>query len=141
MAWEHILRGAGFRVTPQRQVVLEAIESLRHATADQILVEARLTFPSLNLSTVYRVLEALESAGIVAHTHFAHEATTYYLPEQDITVHLVCVSCNEVALAGEGLAASMIALLAREHGFVLDVGHVALHGDCRRCAAARGGSF
>ena len=47
--WEQKLREGGFRITPQRQLVLEAVESLRHGTPEEILVEVQLTASGVNL--------------------------------------------------------------------------------------------
>ena len=58
--WERRLRDHGFRITPQRQLVLEAVESLRHGTPEEILVEVQRTASGVNLSTIYRTLEVLE---------------------------------------------------------------------------------
>ena len=59
-AWDRRLRTAGFRITPQRQLVLEAVTHLRHATPEEILGEVQSTASGVNLSTVYRTLEVLE---------------------------------------------------------------------------------
>ena len=40
-AWDRRLRTAGFRITPQRQLVLEAVTNLRHATPEEILTEVQ----------------------------------------------------------------------------------------------------
>ena len=41
--WKSDLRQRGYRLTPQRQLVLEAVDSLEHATPDDILTEVRKT--------------------------------------------------------------------------------------------------
>ncbi len=51
-AWDRRLRTAGFRITPQRQLVLEAVTNLRHATPEEILTEVQETASGVNLSTV-----------------------------------------------------------------------------------------
>ena len=61
------LHSLGYRLTPQRQLVLEAVDSLEHATPDDILVEVRKTASGVNISTVYRTLELLEELGLVSH--------------------------------------------------------------------------
>ena len=37
--WELRLRRGGYRITPQRQLVLEAVERLRHGTPEEILAD------------------------------------------------------------------------------------------------------
>ena len=70
--WKSDLRQRGYRLTPQRQLVLEAVDTLEHATPDDILVEVRKTASGVNISTVYRTLELLEELGLVSHAHLGH---------------------------------------------------------------------
>ena len=36
--WDDVLRDQGYRITPQRQLVLEAVNTLGHATPEELLV-------------------------------------------------------------------------------------------------------
>ncbi|GAA3051019.1 hypothetical protein GCM10020000_35180 [Streptomyces olivoverticillatus] len=72
--WQSDLRRRGYRLTPQRQLVLEAVDRLEHATPDDILTEVRKTAGGVNISTVYRTLELLEELGLVSHAHLGHGA-------------------------------------------------------------------
>lgn len=88
--WHEELRAKGYRVTPQRQLVLEAVKDLEHATPEEICVKVRETARGVNISTVYRTLELLEELGMVTHTHLGHGAPTYHLAAEADHVHLVC---------------------------------------------------
>ena len=57
------LREQGLRLTPQRELILRAVEELRHATPDEVLAHVRGQVSSVNASTVYRTLEVLEELG------------------------------------------------------------------------------
>ena len=37
--WQSTLRSRGYRLTPQRELVLRAVERLGHATPDEVLTE------------------------------------------------------------------------------------------------------
>ena len=95
-AWDRRLRTAGFRITPQRQLVLEAVTHLRHATPEEILGEVQSTASGVNLSTVYRTLEVLEQVGLVTHAHIGHGAPTYHVVDDTPHIHLVCSRCRKV---------------------------------------------
>lgn len=126
------LRARGFRMTPQRRLVLDAVTRLGHATPDE--VHARVADSGINLSTVYRTLELLEELGLVTHTHLGHGASTYHaVSEVDDHVHLVCRICERVTEVAPELFNGVGALLAEAHGFSVDVGHIALFGLCARC--------
>ncbi len=131
--WQAQLRSRGYRLTPQRQLVLEAVGELGHSTPEDIATAVRRTASGVNISTVYRTLELLEELGLVQHTHLGHGAPTYSVNTDDDHVHLVCRNCGEVQEAEADLLGEAVSRLAQERGFTLDVGHVALFGSCRSC--------
>ncbi|MFG2667862.1 Fur family transcriptional regulator [Streptomyces sp. NPDC048387] len=135
--WKSDLRQRGYRLTPQRQLVLEAVDALEHATPDEILVEVRRTASGVNISTVYRTLELLEELGLVSHAHLGHGAPTYHLADRHHHIHLVCRDCTEVIEADLDIAADFTAKLRATFGFETDMKHFAIFGLCRQCAARR----
>ena len=106
--WKSDLRQRGYRLTPQRQLVLEAVDTLEHATPDDILVEVRKTASGVNISTVYRTLELLEELGLVSHAHLGHGAPTYHLADRHHHLHLVCRDCTKVIEADVEVAAEFV---------------------------------
>lgn len=137
--WRGRLRASGYRLTPQRELVLEAVETLGHATPDEVLAHVRRTSSGVNVSTVYRTLELLEDLGLVRHAHLAHGAATYHSTVQPQHVHLVCGGCGAVFDADPSVADGLVRRLAADYGFVADVGHLSVSGTCRDCAAAASG--
>ncbi len=135
-SWQTQLRAGGYRLTPQRQLVLEAVAELGHATPDEIMTAVRRTANGVNISTVYRTLELLENLGLVRHTHLGHGAPTYHAASESDHVHLVCRSCDVVGEVEPELFAVVVEALAAEQGFVADIGHLAVFGTCRSCAQA-----
>src|SRR5687767_5891777 len=96
-AWATALRDRGYRLTPQRQLVLEAVSALRHATPEEVCAEVRRTASGINISTVYRTLDLLEELGLVTHTHLGHGAPTYSAATDEEHLHLVCRHCGRVS--------------------------------------------
>ncbi len=140
--WQAELRARGYRLTPQRQLVLEAVGSLGHGTPEEIVTAVRRTASGVNISTVYRTLELLEDLGLVRHTHLGHGAPTYSIATDDDHVHLVCRDCGSVDEAPVELVQAAVDRLSRDRGFLVDVGHFPVFGRCRACgesAAAAGG--
>jgi Fur family ferric uptake transcriptional regulator len=134
--WETTLRRGGYRITPQRQLVLESVVRLGHGTPEAILTEVQRTASGVNLSTVYRNLEVLEEVGLVTHTHIGHGAPTYHSVGEHVHIHLVCDRCGTVESIDAAEADAFLDHLRARSGFVTDVSHVALHGSCRGCSAA-----
>jgi Fur family ferric uptake transcriptional regulator len=127
------LRSRGLRLTAQRQLVLEAVYALGHATPDQVHHEVAKTAAGVNITTVYRTLELLEELGLVTHAHLSHGAPTYHGVGEDQHVHLVCRDCGAVGEAPSQLLAGLAETLEQDRGFMVDIGHVALFGLCARC--------
>lgn len=133
--WEQRLREHGFRITPQRQLVLEAVEALRHGTPEEILVEVQHTASGVNLSTIYRTLEVLEAVGLITHAHIGHGAPTYHAVDEHVHIHLVCDRCGVVNSVPAPVADAFASDLRTTYGFETDISHVSIHGKCSECAA------
>ena len=59
----------GYRLTPQRMMVLSAIEnSDDHISAEEIYAQVVAKYSHVNISTVYRTLELLKRLGLVTET-------------------------------------------------------------------------
>ena len=133
--WDEQLRARGYRVTPQRQLVLEAVARLDHATPEEIGAQVQQTARGVNISTIYRTLELLEQIGMVTHTHLHHGAPTYHLATDADHVHLVCRDCGRVTEIGPDAIRPLITALDERHGFETDVGHLTVFGRCEDCRA------
>lgn len=120
-------------MTPQRQLVLDAVRELGHATPEQVCTRVQATAPAVNITTVYRTLDLLENLGVVRHTHLGHGAPTYSEHEHR-HVHLVCHRCGRVDEAPSGLLSEVADRTLADFGFRLDATHVALSGACAGCA-------
>jgi len=131
-----VLRSRGLRLTAQRQLILEAVDELGHATPDQVHAAVAERAAGVNISTVYRCLELLEQLGLVRHTHLSHGPPTYHAVTEDEHVHLVCRSCGQVEELPASAVDGLVDELAQARGFRVDVGHLALFGWCAGCSAA-----
>ena len=132
--WQTRLRAQGYRLTPQRELVLSAVDRLGHATPDEVLAAVREESQAINISTVYRTLDLLEQLGLVRHNHISDRAPTYHSTATPDHVHLVCRGCGAITEAGPEQVAPMTDLLRDEHGFVTDIGHLTIFGECKECA-------
>ncbi|MDP9091593.1 MAG: transcriptional repressor [Actinomycetota bacterium] len=125
------LRTRGLRVTAQREQVLDAVARLGHATPEQISEAVA----DVDLTTIYRTLELLESLGLIRHAHLGHGAPAYR-PAGDDHVHVVCHTCGSVLDAPADLVDALAERLAAERGFALDRSHFTAFGLCQECSAA-----
>jgi Fur family ferric uptake transcriptional regulator len=131
--WQSTLRARGYRLTPQRELVLRAVERLGHATPDEVLSAVREESQAVNVSTVYRTLELLEDLGLVRHAHITDRAPTYHSTASPAHVHLVCHQCQEVTEVAPELVEPLTRTLHERYDFTTDVGHLTIFGTCTRC--------
>lgn len=129
------LRSAGGRVTAARRGVLEAMAATEdHLSADQLAEVVRRRVPDVHRSTIYRALDDLEAFGVVVHAHLGHGPTTYQLAATS-HAHFVCEACGLSFRAPDGLFRTLVARAERDHGFIVDVPHLAVPGRCEACKA------
>ena len=90
-----LLRDAGLRATPGRLALLAALaKEKKPVTVDDL---NRRLKGALNTVTLYRALDALEEAGIVARAGLGHEHAHYELiPGRPHHHHVVCRACSRV---------------------------------------------
>lgn len=134
--WRAKLRGSGYRLTPQRELILRAVEELGHATPDEVLVHVHEQSSAVNVSTVYRTLEVLEQLGLIRHAHLSDRAPTYHSVTDHEHFHLVCRNCHRITSVDPDVMTSLNDRLRDEHGFVPDVGHLTIFGRCVDCSTA-----
>lgn len=119
-------------MTPQRQLVLDAVRLLGHATPEQICEAVQRTAPAVNITTIYRTLDLMERLDVVRHAHLGHGAPTYSELGHE-HLHLVCHGCQQVEEVSPTLLDELATRLDESSGFGLDGTHVALSGLCRDC--------
>ena len=89
-AWKVVLREQGHRLTPQRELVLDAVDHLGHGTPEEIYAEVTRRSAAVNISTIYRNLALLEELGVVRVVHLGDRIPTYHSVTLPAHVHLNC---------------------------------------------------
>ncbi len=129
------LREQGFRLTPQRIMILSAIENSQdHISAEEIYRQVAMRYPHINISTVYRTLELLKSLGLVTETNLGEGRVRYHPADKGHHHHLVCRECGAIIDLDESVIASLKSTLLREHKFSADLKHLAIFGRCANCS-------
>lgn len=130
-----VLRRRGYRLTPQRRVIVDALERARHhTTAEDIARRIAERVGGIDVSTVYRTLETLEAEGLVTHTHFDDGVTRWHRASEEAHQHLVCRSCGEEQELDLSLMEPIARRIRERFGFDPDMAHFAVAGTCSRCA-------
>jgi len=133
------LRRAGLRVTGPRRAVCGALAAAgrEHLTAAAVAARAG---KAVDLSTVYRTLDALEGLGLVEHVHLGHGAGAYHVGAAAGHHHLVCDACGRAVDVPLGELERAIEKVTAPLGFVPDSAHFAIVGRCAGCARGAAGA-
>ena len=125
------------RVTPQRAHVWRLLaESGAHLSAEEIWERARDVLPGMELSTVYRALEALQEADLAVESHLSG-GPALFEARASSHPHLVCERCGRVShpeASPEVTRGLLAALAAGSEGFEVREVHVVARGTCLECA-------
>ena len=125
----------GYRLTPQRLMVLSAIENSEdHISAEEIYSQVISKYPYVNISTVYRTLELLKELRLVTETDLGEGRGRYHPAEKGHHHHLVCQQCGAIIDLDESLLSPLKSALLREHKFSADLRHLAILGRCANCS-------
>ena len=125
----------GYRLTPQRIMILSAIEnSDNHISAEEIYTQVMAKYPNVNISTVYRTLELLKELRLVTETDLGGGRVRYHPSDKGHHHHLVCKECGAIIDLDESVMASVKDTLLREYKFIADLEHLAIFGRCVNCS-------
>jgi Fur family ferric uptake transcriptional regulator len=134
------LREKGYRLTPQRLMILAAIESRHdHISAEEIYAQVTAKYPQVNISTVYRTLDLLKKLGMVYEIDLGEGRIRYHAEASGHHHHLVCQDCGLVVDIDESTLSPLRDILMREYDFRADLKHVAVFGICEKCRKKSGG--
>ncbi len=128
------LRKQGFRITPQREMIINTIaHSPQHITAEEIFEELKKHTRAINIATVYRTLDLLWQEGFARRNDLSEGKIVYSTFQHGPHIHLVCRRCNQVIEADVKLLDSLGEDLISNYHFRPDLNHFAIFGICADC--------
>jgi Fur family ferric uptake transcriptional regulator len=127
------LRRRGIRLTPQREMVLDAIRREdEHLTADEIYRRVQKRSPAINVATVYRTLELLAKLRIIHEINLG-DCARYELCASEPHHHLVCQVCGQTISAAHAVFQPLERKLKQQFGFSANIDHLVIYGQCAQC--------
>lgn len=122
-----------FRVTPQRQIILNAIaEGNGHTTLDEIAARVHRDSPAISLPTIYRTLDFLCELKLVVALRIG-SSMFYEIAGEQPHHHLVCRVCGTVEYLGNDEVKSLFETVEKRYQFAVDMDHLGLFGLCSEC--------
>jgi Fur family ferric uptake transcriptional regulator len=132
------LKESGHRPTPQRLLILGALRHAGgHVTAAEILEKVRVSYPYVDISTVYRTLAVLKEMRLVTETDLGGGESQFEWAGGEGHHHLVCRRCGKVTLLDDRHMKALGKGIMASYGFHADLGHFAVFGTCSSCSEER----
>jgi Fe2+ or Zn2+ uptake regulation protein len=96
--FDELLKSLSLKVTPRRLAVLEVMAGEgAFLSAEQVWIKVKGRMKSVGLPTIYRILDELAEAGMLARViHDDRRLYYYYCRNDHHHHHFVCVACRKV---------------------------------------------
>lgn len=135
------LRAHGFRITPQRERILDIFYTLpegEHLSAEDLQKILRDDSSDISLATSYRTLKLLASLGVLRELDFSEDHKQYELARDDAGVphqHIICVECGKTEEFTSVEVFNSAMAIAEKNGYHLLDAQLKLFGRCADCQA------
>ncbi|MEZ5380727.1 MAG: Fur family transcriptional regulator [Microthrixaceae bacterium] len=130
-----LLRSHGLQVTAQRLATLRAVAERPHATADELIDDARSSIGSVSRQAVYDGLGVLAEKGLVRKIQPAGSPARYEARVGDNHHHLICRGCGRTCDVDCAVGEVPCLTASDDHGFEIDEAEVIYWGRCPSCRA------
>jgi Fur family transcriptional regulator, ferric uptake regulator len=132
------LNERGWRLTPQREVILNVFQNLaknRHLSAEDLYNLLQEEGDPISLSTIYRTVKLMARMGILRELEFAEGHKHYELnqPYPHHHHHLICVKCNKTIEFKNEPVLKIGTKTAEKEGFHLLDCQLLIHAVCPQC--------
>lgn len=133
-----LLKTVGLKATPHRLQVYEMLKiSTVSMTAEKIYKELSTGANSINLSTVYRILDSFVEKQLLTRSCMMDDSKALY--EINCHVHrhyLICTSCHRRVEINNCPLHRLEQEMAKETGFLIEAHRLELYGICPECLSS-----
>lgn len=129
------LKDKGYRITPQRRVIVEKIvQTAGLLTVAEIWKLVRTEYNDIGLDTIYRNINVLAEMGILTPiTGIGNDSTRYELADANHHHHVVCIKCGQAVCIDYCPINQEFSEMLRQKGYELIRHNVELLGVCAKC--------
>lgn len=129
-----ILHTSGRRLTRQRRLVLEVLESSQeHLDAESLHDRAKALQPNISLATVYRTLQILKEMGLVEEHQFGEGHAHFETIQETPHYHFTCSECGRVIEFDAPQIVDVLQRLSKQKGLQVTGVHLLVTGRCTQC--------
>ncbi len=128
------LKEQGYRITPQRWVVLKILAASQgHPSVEKIYQQVKVDFPTTSLATVYKTVSLIKELGEVLELGFSDGSNRYDGNKPYPHPHVICISCKKIIDPDLLGLKDMTRELVRETGFQIIHHRLDFFGVCPDC--------
>jgi Fur family transcriptional regulator, peroxide stress response regulator len=127
----NILKSRGIKVTTQRAEVFDVLAKNKgHLSIDEIFGKVHKKYPMISLATVYSIVDAFKSHGLVEELTILPQKLSYSI-RVDIHHHLYCRKCKKIF----DVDIPMCATLGKKevNGHLIEECQGNFYGVCKEC--------
>ena len=131
-----VLHDAGFRVTTQRKIILEAIAQQVgwHVHPKDVFSYVQKKDDTIGLATVYRTLKMLEDMDLLNKVYMMGQQNGHPNdPNHEVHYHLICLKCGAIRDVKDSMLESINEHVKNEYGFSTTQTKLSLYGLCEDC--------
>ena len=130
-----VRRNHGYKVTPQRLAVYEALaEKPWHPNAEMLYNKLQPKYPAMSFATVYKTVEILRDIKAIQILNAGEDSYRYDANMQE-HYHLCCTECghiHDVPMSNE-VREQLTALVKDQSGYAITGGQFYFYGLCPKC--------
>ena len=98
-----LLRSKGFKVTPQRLAIYNALCNTKsHPNAEMIFNKLQPYYPTMSLATIYKTVDILHEIGLINILNIGEDSFRYDA-RIDSHAHVCCTQCGRIEDASVNL--------------------------------------
>ena len=132
--WRAALDESGFRVTTVQEMLIDIFAHSEYPlSAEQAWDFARQSRPKTGRATVYRMVEKLESLGLIRRVH-GYQGCSHFVPTlPDLMMLFICLDCGRADCLDSQPLADLIQQSEHSSGHHITDSRLQLFGACADC--------
>ena len=124
----------GYKLTRQRQAVVDVVtQGNSRMTAADVYARARLVYPDVGLTTVYRTLDILIELGAIRRVHLDDGCEAFASTSVEHSHYLICGSCQTTIEFEDCNVSQLLKRIGEQTGFTIEQHWLELVGRCPKC--------
>mgnify|MGYP003423910575 FL=1 len=128
-----VLRANGYKVTPQRLAVYEALVATKsHPAAEMLFSVLQPNYPSMSFATVYKTVEILHKINVIQILNTGEDSMRYDA-DTSIHHHIQCISCGRVDDLNDLDSLALVKEAERLSGYEIAGHQFYFFGVCPEC--------